>query len=137
MAITVEKLDYRNADDRETVLRKDAERVDILALNAATINPRSFRTGFNDRMCDTLEQWYGPARNFKQEKAIRDVQQLFVREDLQLDPQGMMDVMIETIPAEAHKFRNVYPPRFIENVKEYQEGLWELEMAAPAQGKAA
>ncbi len=94
----------------------------------ATINPGPFRTGFNDRMYDTLDQWYDPDRNFTPQKPVRDAQQLFAGDDLQLDPQGMIDFMIETIPQDHHKFRNVYPQRFIEDVKKYQESLWDIEV---------
>ena len=41
-----------------------------------------------------------------------------------LDPQGMIDFMIDLIPQDSHKFRNVYPERFIDDVKAYQESLW-------------
>ncbi|MEM1167862.1 MAG: hypothetical protein AAGJ08_01900 [Cyanobacteria bacterium P01_H01_bin.35] len=69
-----------------------------------------------------------PDQNFTPQEKIRDIQQLFAGNDLQLDPQGMIDFMIETIPQDNHKFRNVYPQRFIENVKKYQESLWDIEV---------
>jgi short-subunit dehydrogenase len=94
-------------------------------VQVATINPGPFRTGFNDRMYDTLDQWYDPATHLTPEQPIRDVQQLFAGDDLQLDPAGMIDFMIETIPADAHKFRNVYPEGAIDDVKTYQSSLWE------------
>jgi len=75
-----------------------------------------------------MDQWYDPNRNFTPQKPVRDAQQLFAGEDLQLDPQGMIDFMIETIPHEHHKFRNVYPQRFIEDVKKYQESLWDIQV---------
>ena len=94
-------------------------------VQVATINPGPFRTGFNDRMYDTFDQWYDPAKHFTPEKPIRDIQQLFAGDDLQLDPKGMIDFMIETIPKDEHRFRNVYPEAAIEDVKTYQSRLWE------------
>ena len=217
--LIVEKLDYLNADDHETVLRKYGEQVDILCLNAATgetgpiaevpvdrvrrvfeinvfttlelaqrfaaifanrghgkivftssiagfstfpflapyvaskhaleaiaqlmreemqgtgvqiatVNPGPFRPGFNDRMYDTLDQWYEPAKHFTPEQPIRDVQSLFGGDKLQLDPQDMIDFMVETIPQDEHKFRNVFPERFIEDVRKYQDSIWDLQVSA-------
>jgi len=94
-------------------------------VQVATINPGPFRTGFNDRMYDTLDQWYDPKVNFSKEQPIRDVQQLFSGPDLQLDPQSMIDFMIETIPLDEHSFRNVHPVDAIKNTNAYQESIWE------------
>ena len=102
----------------------------------ATINPGPFRTGFNDRMYETLDQWYDPLKNFTPEKSIREIQALFGGEELQLDPQPMIDFMVQVIPQDKHKFRNVYPERFIEKVKQYQSSLWEMETSfEQAQGQ--
>ena len=98
------------------------EEMEGTGVQIATINPGPFRTGFNDRMYDTLDQWYDPKKNFTAEEPIRSVQQLFAGDDLQLDPQSMISFMIETIPQEHHKFRNV------EDVKKYQNSLWEIEV---------
>ncbi|NER01289.1 MAG: SDR family oxidoreductase [Okeania sp. SIO3C4] len=112
----------------EAIVQLMREEMEGTGVQIATINPGPFRTGFNDRMYDTLDQWYHPDRHFTPEKPVRDAQQLFAGEDLQLDPQGMIDFMIETIPQDNHKFRNVYPPRFIEDVKKYQESLWDIQV---------
>ena len=40
----------------------------------------------------------------------------------------MIDFMIEVIPQDKHKFRNVYPESFIDDVKTYQESLWAKEV---------
>jgi hypothetical protein len=103
----------------------------------STINPGPFRTGFNDRMYDTLDQWYEPAKNFTPEQPIRDVQNLFGGDKLQLDPQDMIDFMIETIPQDEHKFRNVFPERFIDDVKQYQESIWDLKTSPGLAKKTA
>ena len=111
----------------EAIVQLMREEMEGTGVQIATINPGPFRTGFNDRMYDTMDQWYDPEKNFTPEKPIRDVQNLFAGEELQLDPQGMIDFMVDVIPQDEHKFRNVYPERFIEGCKEYQESLWELK----------
>ena len=85
------------------------EEMEGTGVQIATINPGPFRTGFNDRMYDTLDQWYDPSKHFTQEGPIRDIQTRFSGEELQLDPQGMIDRMVEVIPAEHHRFRTVFP----------------------------
>ena len=112
----------------EAIVQLMREEMEGTGVQIATVNPGPFRTGFNDRMYDTLDQWYDPDQNFTPKEKIRDIQQLFAGEDLQLDPQEMIDFMIETIPQDHHKFRNVCPPRFIEDVKKYQESLWDIEV---------
>ncbi len=79
-------------------------------------------------MYDTLDQWYDPAENFTAEQPIRDTQALFAGDQLQLDPQSMIDFMVELIPQEHHKFRNVFPERFVEDVMQYQASLWSKEV---------
>lgn len=109
----------------EAVAQMMQQEMEGTGVQIATINPGPFRTGFNDRMYDTLDQWYDPAKHFTAEQPIRDVQGLFAGDQLQLDPQGMVDFMVDVIPQDNHKFRNVYPERFIEDVKKYQDSLWD------------
>lgn len=93
-----------------------------------TINPGPYRTGFNDRMYDSLDQWYDTQANFTKEKPIRDIQQQVASEDGQFDPQAMIDLMVQTIPAEHHKFRTMLPESMEQWCKEYQQRMWEEEI---------
>ena len=36
--------------------------------------------------------------------------------------------MINVIPQDSHKFRNVYPEKFIDGCKDYQKELWDMEV---------
>ncbi|MEM9592208.1 MAG: SDR family oxidoreductase [Pseudomonadota bacterium] len=112
----------------EPIVQLMRDEMEGTGVQVATINPGPFRTGFNDRMYDTLDQWYDPEEHFTPEGPIRDVQQLFAGDELQLDPQPMIDFMVELIPQESHKFRNVFPEHFVGNVKAYQDSLWTKEM---------
>ncbi len=112
----------------EGVVQMMQQEMEGTGVQIATINPGPFRTGFNDRMYDTLDQWYDPAKNFTAEQPIREAQALFAGDDLQLDPQDMVNFMIEMIPQEHHRFRNVFPERFIDDVKQYQASLWTQEV---------
>ncbi|MEM0939934.1 MAG: SDR family oxidoreductase [Bacteroidota bacterium] len=97
-------------------------------VSVATINPGPFSTGFNHRMYDTALQWIDPNVHFTSPESIKKVQDLFVNGGIEFEPQGMIDFMIEKIPADKHKFRNVYPDDVLEDVKKYEESLWEKEI---------
>ena len=120
----------------EAMLQTMYQELKGTGVQLATINPGPFRTGFNDRMYDTLDQWYDPKTNFTPEEPIRKVQELFAGDDLQLDPEGMIDFMIDIIPKDEHPFRNVYPPEFRDEVMKYQESIWDWKTSPEqAQGK--
>ncbi|MCH2207371.1 MAG: SDR family oxidoreductase [Lentisphaerales bacterium] len=112
----------------EAIVQIMREELEGTGVTIATINPGPFKTGFNDRMYDTVDQWYEPGKNFSKEEPLRKVQELFASDDFQLDPQEMIDFMVELIPQEKHKFRNVYPEKIIGNCKEYQDSLWNLRV---------
>ncbi len=112
----------------EGVVQMMQQEMEGTGVQIATINPGPFRTGFNDRMYDTLDQWYDPVKNFTAEAPIREAQALFAGDDLQLDPQDMVNFMIGIIPQEHHRFRNVFPERFVDDVKRYQDTLWTQEV---------
>ena len=102
--------------------------LDGTGVKVATINPGPFRTGFNDRMYDTVDQWFEAGVNFSDEAPLREMQAQMAGDDLQLDPQPMIDFMVDLIPQDEHKFRNVYPEQFVDDVRQYQEGLWTQPM---------
>lgn len=120
----------------EAILQTMYKELKGTGVQLATINPGPFRTGFNDRMYDTLDQWYDPEVNFTPEAQIRAVQAAFAGSDIQLDPQGMIDFMVDVIPKEEHPFRNVYPANFRDEVMKYQESIWDWQ-TSPALAKEA
>ena len=85
-------------------------------------------------MYDTLDQWYDPKVNFTPEQPIRDIQAGFAGDEIQLDPQGMIDFMIDVIPKDEHAFRNVYPANFRDEVMNYQNSIWDWQ-TSPEQAK--
>ena len=93
-------------------------------VQVCTINPGPYRTGFNDRMYDSVDQWYDVERNFTEPGPIREIQQGVAAEGGQFDPQAMIDLMVATIPAESHKFRTMLPESIEEWCKDYQQRMW-------------
>ncbi|MFC3616466.1 SDR family oxidoreductase [Lutimaribacter marinistellae] len=100
-----------------------------LGVRVCTINPGPYDTGFNDRMYDVVDQWYDPKVNFTPEQPIRDMQASMAEPGFQLDPQGMIDMIVKVIPMQdKHKFRVMLPEDFIGFSKDYQNNLWEIEV---------
>ena len=58
------------------------------------------------------------------EPDIRDIQKELAIKDGQFDPQAMIDLMVETIPVEHHKFRTMLPESIVEFCKDYQKRMW-------------
>lgn len=110
----------------EAIVQLMREELEETGVQICTINPGPFATGFNHRMYDTVDQWYDPARNFTAEAPIREIQNKFAGDELEFDPQIMIDRMVEVIPEEHHRFRTVCPGEVIEGCKAYQASLWDL-----------
>ena len=46
----------------------------------------------------------------------------------QFDPEDMISKMVEIIPADHHKFRNVYPEETEKQLKKTQEERWTMDI---------
>lgn len=112
----------------EAIVQLMREEMEGTGVQICTINPGPFSTGFNHRMYDTVDQWYDPAANFTPESPIREIQKEFLGDDLEYDPQIMIDRMVAIIPAETHAFRTVCPDEVVQGCKDYQEKLWEIQV---------
>ena len=112
----------------EAIVQLMREEMEDTGVKICTINPGPFSTGFNHRMYDTVDQWYHPEHHFTPEEPIREIQRTFLGDDLEYDPQIMIDRMIEVIPAESHHFRTVCPEEVVQGCKDYQAKLWEMQI---------
>lgn len=98
-------------------------------VRVCTINPGPYRTGFNDRLYNQVDQWYDPRKNFSREEPIRGMQQWLAAPDAQIDPQEMIDRMLELIPSdEPHPFRTLLPADFVKFCEDYQARMWATEI---------
>jgi NAD(P)-dependent dehydrogenase (short-subunit alcohol dehydrogenase family) len=96
-----------------------------LGIKVQTINPGAYLTGFNETMADGAFRWLDDSRNFTNRQALRDTfNSLLGTPEGSLDPQEMIDRMIEIVPADTGKFRNVCP-QFVEDMlKKSQADAW-------------
>ena len=94
-------------------------------VQVATINPGPYDTGFNDRSADEKWKWFDEEKHFtKKEDMLKQEESL----KNQYDPQGMIEKMVELIPADHHKYRTVYPPEMEEKMKQDEKERWELDI---------
>lgn len=109
----------------ESVAQSLRDELHDFGVDVATINPGPFKTGFNDRMYDTYEQWYDQEECFTTKKTIEKAAKKLLEK--QLDPQIMIDAMVELIPQDVHPFRNVVPEALGERCLKYEKEQYELK----------
>lgn len=91
-------------------------------ISVATINPGSFRTGFNDTGTESAYYWHDP-----DEAQVKMPDQTEVLEH-QSDPQEMIDEMVRVIPLDAHPYRTVKPDSAVEMIKRFQTQQWQEQI---------
>ena len=91
-----------------------------------TINPGAYFTGYNETMADTAFRWLDDSRHFTKRAALREAFDAFLSApDGHLDAQEMIDRMIEIVPADTGKFRNVVPKATEDMLKAHQLAAWD------------
>ncbi|HWA73317.1 MAG TPA: SDR family oxidoreductase [Polyangiaceae bacterium] len=98
-------------------------------IKVQTINPGAYFTGFNETMADTAFRWLDDSKNFTKRKALRDTfDSLLAAPDGHMDPREMLDQMLEIVPADSGKFRNVVPKTVEDMLKRSQANAWETRI---------
>jgi NAD(P)-dependent dehydrogenase (short-subunit alcohol dehydrogenase family) len=98
-------------------------------IQVQTINPGAYLTGFNEAMAENAYRWLDDRVNFTKQAMFREiVGGLIGNERGRLDPAAMIEKMIEVIPADSGKFRNVFPPAVEDLLKTHQGQMFELEI---------
>jgi len=110
----------------ESIAEAIQQEVAPYGIKVQTINPGPYFTGYNETMADTAFRWLDDSRNFTKRDVLRKTfDDLLATPEGHLDPQEMIDRMIDIVPAETGKFRNVCP-QFIEDMlKKSQVEAWE------------
>src|SRR5262245_58090006 len=95
-------------------------------IKVQTINPGAFYTGYNETMADTPFRWLDDDKNFTKRAALRKEFDTFLNApDCHLDAQEMITRMIEIVPADEGKFRNVVPKATEDMLKAHQLAAWD------------
>jgi NAD(P)-dependent dehydrogenase (short-subunit alcohol dehydrogenase family) len=98
-------------------------------IKVQTINPGAYLTGYNETMADTAFRWLDDSRNFTKRAEMRATfDSLLGTPQGRLDPAEMIARMIEVVPSDTGKFRNVVP-QFVEDMlKQHQLDAWKHEI---------
>jgi NAD(P)-dependent dehydrogenase (short-subunit alcohol dehydrogenase family) len=107
-------------------------------IKVQTINPGAYLTGYNETMSETPFRWLDDSKNFTKRAQMQQVfDSLLGTPQGQLDPAEMINKMIEIVPEDTGKFRNVVP-QFVEDMlKEHQLAAWERRIDDAAETAAA
>lgn len=77
-------------------------------------------------MADNPFRWLDDEVNFTKRAALRrGFDDFFAMPEGRMDPPEMIDRMIEVVPADEGKFRNVMPQAIEDMLKEHQLQAWE------------
>jgi len=95
-------------------------------IKVQTINPAAFYTGYNETMADAPFRWLDDARHVTRRAALRAEFDRFLQApDGRMDAQEMIERMIEIVPADSGRFRNVVPKATEDMLKAHQLAAWE------------
>lgn len=95
-------------------------------IKVQTINPGAYYTGYNETMADNPFRWLDDSKNFTKRADLRKgFDDFFATPEGRMDPQEQIDAMIEIVPADEGKFRNVSPKAIEDMLKAHQLQAWE------------
>jgi NAD(P)-dependent dehydrogenase (short-subunit alcohol dehydrogenase family) len=95
-------------------------------IKVQTINPGAYYTGYNETMADNPFRWLDDKKHFtKRADLRRGFDEFFATPEGKMDPQEMIDRMVEIVPADNGKFRNVVPKVIEDMLKAHQLAAWD------------
>jgi NAD(P)-dependent dehydrogenase (short-subunit alcohol dehydrogenase family) len=84
-------------------------------IDVCLLNPGPYLTGFNDRMADSMWDWFGDDSVSAGSTDLFKMMRTMVTEG-QMDPQEVVDVMVELAEAESTTENNFVPPNLREQL---------------------
>ena len=95
-------------------------------IKVQTINPGAYYTGYNETMADNPFRWLDDSKNVTKRADLRKgFDDFFATPEGRMDPREMIDRMIEIVPADSGRFRNVVPKAIEDMLKKHQLAAWE------------
>ena len=99
------------------------------SIKVQTINPGAYYTGYNETMADTAFRWLDDAKHVTRRADLRAAFDAFLTApDGHLDAKEMVDRMIEAVPADTGKFRNVVPKATEDLLKAHHLAAWDNQI---------
>ncbi len=113
----------------ESVAEAMQQELKPYGIQVQTINPGAFYTGYNETMADAPFRWLDDSKNFTKRAALRKEFDSFLQApDGHLDAREMIDRMIEIVPLDTGKFRNVVPKATEDMLKAHQLAAWDNQI---------
>lgn len=110
----------------ESIAEALQQEVGPYGIKVQTINPGAYFTGYNETMADNPFRWLDDAKNFTKRAMLRKgFDDFFATPEGRMDPKEMIDRMIEVVPADSGKFRNVVPKKIEDMLKAHQLAAWD------------
>ena len=98
-------------------------------IKVQTINPGAYLTGFNETMAESALHWLDDSRNFtKRADYQRTIDELLGNDAGRLNPDEMISAMVEIVPADTGKFRNVVPKAVEDSLRDHQQKAWDNQV---------
>lgn len=113
----------------ESIAEALQQELSTYGIKIQTINPGAYYTGYNETMADNPFRWLDDQKNFTKRADLRQgFDDFFATPEGKMDPKEMIDRMIEIVPADTGKFRNVVPKKIEDMLKEHQLQAWENQI---------
>lgn len=110
----------------ESIAEALQQELAVYGIKIQTINPGAYYTGYNETMADNPFRWLDDDVNFTKRADLRKgFDDFFATPEGKMDPTEMIDRMIEVVPADEGKFRNVVPKVIEDMLKDHQLKAWE------------
>lgn len=110
----------------ESLAEAMQQELESYGIKIQTINPGAYYTGYNETMADNPFRWLDDEVNFTKRADLRKgFDDFFATPEGKMDPQEMIDRMIEIVPSDEGKFRNVVPKVVEDMLKDHQLKAWE------------
>lgn len=110
----------------EAVAEALSDELKPYGIKVQTINPGAYLTGYNETMAENAFRWLDDDKNFTKRADMKaNFDSLLGTPEGRLNPEEMINAMIEIVPSDTGKFRNVVP-QFVEDMlKDHQLKAWE------------
>jgi NAD(P)-dependent dehydrogenase (short-subunit alcohol dehydrogenase family) len=110
----------------ESVAEAMQQELKPYGIQVQTINPGPYYTGYNETMADAPFRWLDDSKHITKRAALRAEFDGFLQApDGHLDAREMIDRMIEVVPSDTGRFRNVLPKAIEDMLKKHQVAAWE------------
>jgi NAD(P)-dependent dehydrogenase (short-subunit alcohol dehydrogenase family) len=110
----------------ESIAEALQQELSSYGIKIQTINPGAYYTGYNETMADNPFRWLDDKKNVTRRAALRKgFDDFFATPEGKMDPKEMIDRMIEVVPADTGKFRNVMPKKIEDMLRVHQVNAWD------------